>query len=136
MDWPCGAVATAWLASRTLVKEVECRPTRILSGGGYRAQCYVGGVDIAAAGLGQGMYVLVGREQEYSPPGYAEIEAKAKAANTGIWSSEFMTPASGAAPMAPTTPWRLNDNGIALSQRDVQAFHRPRCELSGRKVRG
>lgn len=29
-----------------------------LRGGGYRAQCYVDGTDIAAAGLGQGMYVL------------------------------------------------------------------------------
>lgn len=33
VDW-CGAVATAWLAARTLVKEVECRPTRVLSGEG------------------------------------------------------------------------------------------------------
>ncbi|GHD23855.1 hypothetical protein GCM10016234_39450 [Tianweitania populi] len=38
VDWPCGAVATAWLTSRTLVKQVECRPTRVV-GGGYRAQC-------------------------------------------------------------------------------------------------
>ncbi len=34
VDWPCGAVATWWLASRTLLKEVECRPTRVLSGEG------------------------------------------------------------------------------------------------------
>ncbi|WP_415726719.1 hypothetical protein [Pseudaminobacter sp. NGMCC 1.201702] len=93
VDWPCGAVATAWLASRTLVKEVECRPTRVLSGGGYRALCYVDGTDIAAAGLGQGMYVLAAPEQEYTPPGYAEIEARAKATSAGIWSSEFMMPA-------------------------------------------
>jgi len=33
VDWPCGAVATAWLTSRTLVKVVECRPTRVLLGG-------------------------------------------------------------------------------------------------------
>lgn len=93
VDWPCGTVATAWLASRTLLKEVECLPTRVLLGGGYRAQCYVDGTDIAASGLGQGMYVLAVPEHEDPPPGYAEIEAKAKAASAGIWSSEFMTPA-------------------------------------------
>ncbi len=54
VDWPCGAVATAWLTSRTLVRKVECRPTRVLQGGGYRAQCYVDGTDIAAAGLEEG----------------------------------------------------------------------------------
>jgi endonuclease YncB( thermonuclease family) len=45
VDWPCGAVATGWFASRTLIKEVECRLTRVLSGGGYRAQCYIDGTD-------------------------------------------------------------------------------------------
>lgn len=93
VDWPCGAVATAWLASRTLVKEIECRPTRVIVGGGYRAQCYVDEIDIAALGLGQGMYVLSLSEHEDRLPGYAEIEAKAKAARVGIWSSEFLTPA-------------------------------------------
>lgn len=93
VDWPCGAVATAWLASCTLVKEVECRPTRVIPGGGYRAQCYVDEGDIAALGLGRGMYVLAESEHEDSLPGYAEIEAKAKATRAGIWSSEFMTPA-------------------------------------------
>ena len=93
VDWPCGAVATAWLASRTLVKEVECRPTRFIPGGGYRAQCYVDAIDIAALGLGQGMYVLAVSKHEDPLPGYAEIEAKAKAASAGIWSSNFMTPA-------------------------------------------
>lgn len=34
VDWPCGAVATAWLASRTLVEEIECRPTRVPPGWG------------------------------------------------------------------------------------------------------
>lgn len=93
VDWPCGAVATAWLVSRTLVKDVRCRPTRALSGGGYRAQCYVDGMDLAAAGLSQGMHVIDSRQHEYLLSGYAEIEAKAKGANAGIWSSEFMAPA-------------------------------------------
>lgn len=94
IDWPCGAVATAWLASRALAKEIECRPTRILSGGGYRAQCYLRGVDIGASGLAQGIYVLAGQEQEYSLPDYAEFEAKAKTGRAGIWSSDFMDPAA------------------------------------------
>lgn len=59
---------------------------------GYRAQCYVDGTDIAAAGLGLGMYVLAAPEEEHPPPGYAEIVAKAKAASTGMWWSEFMMP--------------------------------------------
>ena len=92
VDWPCGAVATAWLASHTLAKELECQPTRVLSGGGYRAHCYVDGTDIAAAGLGQGMYVVAVPEREAPPPDYAEAEARAKAASAGIWSSEFMMP--------------------------------------------
>ena len=54
VDWPCGAVAAAWLTSQTLTKEIECRPTRVLSGGGFRAQCYVDGVEIAGLGLGRG----------------------------------------------------------------------------------
>ncbi len=93
VDWPCGAVATAWLTSRTLVKDVQCRPTRLLSGGGYRAQCYVNGTDLGAAGLSQGMYVIDSRQHEYLLSGYAELEAEAKAIGAGIWSSEFMTPA-------------------------------------------
>ncbi len=92
VDWPCGAVATAWLTSRTLSEDVQCRPTRLLSGGGYRAQCYVSGTDLAAAGLSQGMYVIDNRQHEYLLPGYAELEATAKAIGSGIWSSEFMTP--------------------------------------------
>ena len=60
--------------------------------GGCRAQCCVGGTDIAAAGLGWGIYVLAILEKEYPPPGYAEIQAKAKAASAGMWSSEFMMP--------------------------------------------
>lgn len=61
--------------------------------GGYRAQCYVDGTDLAAAGLSQGMYVIDSRQHEYLLSGYAEIEAKAKAIGSGIWSSEFMAPA-------------------------------------------
>lgn len=84
VDWPCGAVATAWLASRTLIKVVECRPTCVIRGGGYRAQCYVDEIDMAALGLGQGMYVLAASGDEDPLPGYAEIEATAKAARAGI----------------------------------------------------
>lgn len=93
VEWPCGAVATAWLASRTLIKEVECRPTRVIPGGGFRAQCYVDEIDIGALGLGQGMYVLAVSEREDPLPGYAEIASTAKGARAGIWSSEFTTPA-------------------------------------------
>lgn len=92
VDWPCGAVATAWLASRTLGKELECRPTRV-NAGGYRAQCYVDGVDIATMGLGQGIYLVTVPEHEEPLPGYGEIEGDAKAVSVGIWSSEFVMPA-------------------------------------------
>ncbi|MGP2494366.1 MULTISPECIES: hypothetical protein [Hyphomicrobiales] len=93
VDWPCGAVGTAWLASRTLAKDVECRPTRVIRGGGYHAQCYVNGLDIAALGLEEGMYVVAVPQGEQPPAGYPELEARAKAAGVGIWSSEFMKPA-------------------------------------------
>lgn len=51
--------------------------------GGYRAQCYVDGRDIAASGLGQEMYVLAVPEQEYPPPGHAEIEVKRRSRAQG-----------------------------------------------------
>ncbi|MCW8060569.1 thermonuclease family protein [Agrobacterium tumefaciens] len=92
VDWPCGAVAAAWLVSQTLAKEVECRPTRVRRSGGFIAHCYVGGIEIGAAGLEQGMYVLRVTEGEDPPSRYREFEAKARAARMGIWSSEFMPP--------------------------------------------
>lgn len=109
VKWPCGVVATAWLVSQTLARDIECRPTRSLKGGGYRAQCYLGALDIGAAGLEHGMYSLSVPAGEQPLPGYRGLEWKAKAAGVGIWSSRFTVPAewrrsrhiqsSGASPM-------------------------------------
>ncbi|OYR17657.1 nuclease domain protein [Brucella grignonensis] len=38
------------------------------------------------------MFVLAVPAQEHPPPGYREIEARAKAAGAGIWSSVFKMP--------------------------------------------
>lgn len=92
VDWPCGVVAAAWLVSQTLSRDIECRPTRSLRGGGYSAQCYVEDQDIGAAGLRDGMYIVSVPPNEVALARYNEIERAAKGAGVGLWSSEFMMP--------------------------------------------
>ncbi|MEO4002105.1 thermonuclease family protein [Mesorhizobium sp. CAU 1732] len=92
-DWPCGVVAAAWLVSSTMSRPVECRPTRILKGGGYWAQCFVENRDIGAEGIRVGMYVLAAPAGEVALPRYSELEENARQDREGLWSSEFMMPA-------------------------------------------
>lgn len=94
VQWPCGAVGAAWLVGLTLGKTVECRPTRFERGGdsAYRAQCFVDGRDLAAEGIRAGMLVMATPAGEPPLPSYAELEAEARAARRGIWSSHFALP--------------------------------------------
>lgn len=92
IDWPCGVVSAAWLVSKTMSRLVECRPTRVLKGGGYWAQCFVDRQDIAAEGLKSGMYVLGVPAGEEPLPGYGAIEAEAQRSRIGLWSGDFMRP--------------------------------------------
>lgn len=93
--WPCGVVGAAWLVSQTIGLEIECRPTRVLSGfsSGYYAQCFVAGADLGASGLSAGMLVRAAPEGETDLPGYAEFENGAKLSERGLWSSRFDEPA-------------------------------------------
>lgn len=90
--WPCGAVSTSWLVSQTLARTSECRPTRLLKGGGYRAQCFAGSHDIGAEGLKAGMYVPPAPPGDRVLPGYKELEAEARRERAGLWSSDFVMP--------------------------------------------
>lgn len=93
--WPCGVVGAAWLVSQTIGQEVECRPTRVLSGfaPGYYAQCFVAGSDLGAAGLAAGLLARATPEGEPDLPGYVEFENRAKLSGRGVWSSRFDKPA-------------------------------------------
>lgn len=92
--WPCGVVGASWLVSETIWAEVECRPTRVLSGfaRGYYAQCFVAGEDLGAAGLAAGLLVRAAPEGERDLSGYAEFENGARLGGRGLWSSRFVEP--------------------------------------------
>jgi len=90
-EWPCGAVATAWLVTKTLDREVLCRPSIVRSGVTF-AQCFVNGIDIAEMGLSEGMLIISKDEENLPPSQYISLEQDAKARKRGLWSSDFVDP--------------------------------------------
>jgi len=97
-EWPCGAVVTAWLVTKTLSRDVVCRPSIVRSGVIF-SQCFVDGIDIAEMGLSEGM-LIVAKDKENPPPSqYIGVEQKARVGKLGLWSSGFDDPAQ----------WRRNN---------------------------
>jgi len=90
-EWPCGAVATAWLVTKTLDREVICRPSIVRSGITF-AQCFVNGIDIAEMGLSEGMLIISKDEENLPPSQYISLEQDAKSRKLGLWSSDFVDP--------------------------------------------
>lgn len=97
-EWPCDAVTTAWLVSKTLGQEIVCKPALVKSGVTY-AQCFVNGMDLAENGLASGMLLIEKDANSQAPAQYFNLEKLAKSKKLGLWSSEFADPAS----------WRLNN---------------------------
>ncbi|WP_156851097.1 nuclease [Bartonella refiksaydamii] len=92
IKWPCGAFVTAWLVTKTIDKNVTCRQARVIKQVHY-AQCFVDGVDLARAGLAEGVMVLTKDQHHFpSPADYKNLQFAAQKAQMGLWSSEFEQP--------------------------------------------
>ncbi|WP_273760280.1 hypothetical protein [Bartonella sp. ML70XJBT.G] len=90
-EWPCGAVTTAWLVTKTLGRSLSCKQALMHNGIAY-AQCFVDGVDLAEAGLAEGMLVLSKESKDPVPTQYRSAEEIARKNKIGLWSSEFTEP--------------------------------------------
>ncbi|UTO28060.1 hypothetical protein [Bartonella harrusi] len=90
-EWPCGAVTTAWLVTKTLGQNLSCQQVLIDNGISY-AQCFVDGVDLAEAGLTEGIFVLSKEHKNPLPIQYRTAEETARNKKIGLWSSEFTEP--------------------------------------------
>lgn len=90
-EWPCGAVTTAWLVTKTLGQDLSCKQN-LMHNGVYYAQCFVQGVDLAEAGLAEGMLVLSKESKNPLPVQYRHAEETARNNKIGLWSSSFTEP--------------------------------------------
>ncbi|WP_375616687.1 thermonuclease family protein [Bartonella sp. AP58NXGY] len=90
-EWPCGAVTTAWLATKTLGQDLSCKQA-LKHNGVYYAQCFVQGGDLAEEGLKEGMLVLSKEGKNPIPAQYHHAEEKARDNKIGLWSSHFTEP--------------------------------------------
>ncbi|OLL54992.1 thermonuclease family protein [Bartonella henselae] len=90
-EWPCGAVTTAWLVTKTLGQDLSCKQA-LMRNGIYYAQCFVQGVDLAEAGLAEGMLVLSQEDKNPAPAHYRSVEEVARNNKVGLWSSDFIEP--------------------------------------------
>ncbi|EJF85864.1 hypothetical protein ME1_01441 [Bartonella vinsonii subsp. arupensis OK-94-513] len=98
-EWPCGAVTTAWLVTKTLGQNLSCKQALMHNSISY-AQCFIEGVDLAEVGLAEGMFVLSKENKNPLPIQYRIAEETARNNKIGLWSSEFTEPSQ----------WR-RDNG-------------------------
>ncbi|PIT70125.1 hypothetical protein [Bartonella tribocorum] len=90
-EWPCGVVTMAWLVTKTLGYDLSCKQA-FMHNGVYYAQCFVQGVDLAEAGLTEGMLVLSKEGKNPIPKQYYHAEEKARDNKIGLWSSDFTEP--------------------------------------------
>lgn len=93
--WPCADMATAWLVSQTLGRDLQCQRLGRQFDGIINARCAIDGADIAGDAILAG-HALVDRMTRPGVPvpltTYIELEDRARAARTGLWSSEFTRP--------------------------------------------
>ncbi|MBB4076868.1 endonuclease YncB(thermonuclease family) [Bartonella fuyuanensis] len=90
-EWPCGAVSTAWLVTKTLGQDLSCKQV-FMHNGIYYAQCFVQEIDLAEAGLTEGMLLLSKEGENSIPTQYHHAEEKARDKRIGLWSSDFIEP--------------------------------------------
>lgn len=93
--WPCADMATAWLVSQTLGRDLQCQRLGRQFDGIINARCAIEGADIAGEAILAG-HALVNRTTRPGVPvplaTYIELEDRARAARAGLWSSEFTRP--------------------------------------------
>ncbi|AQX27871.1 MULTISPECIES: hypothetical protein [unclassified Bartonella] len=90
-EWPCGAVTTAWLVTKTLGQNISCKQA-IIEKKIHYAQCFVQGVDLAEIGLEEGMLIISKDNQYPIPTTYLSAEKNAQNNKIGLWSSNFIDP--------------------------------------------
>jgi endonuclease YncB( thermonuclease family) len=145
-DWPCGLAARDRLAALVDGHEIGCRPRERDGFGRVVARCYVGGDDLGARLVAEGL----GWAYVRFSLAYAEAEAEARAAGRGIWQGAAQAawhhraggwrPAAGrtdAAPAptpAPATP--PDGCGIKgnISARGERVYHLPGSRWYGRTI--
>ncbi|MDH0873355.1 thermonuclease family protein [Agrobacterium pusense] len=91
--WPCETMATAWMVSQTLGRDVQCQTLERRYDAVVIARCGVGGADIAAEAIVAG-HALVDSKRNYRLPydTYQSLENQARQNRTGLWSSSFTRP--------------------------------------------
>ncbi|WP_245622309.1 thermonuclease family protein [Devosia epidermidihirudinis] len=82
--WSCGKAARDRMAALLASGIVDCRPEGKDQYGRLLARCVVGGRDIGATMVSEGLAVSYG--------GYAREEAAARKARLGIWGGDFDAP--------------------------------------------
>jgi endonuclease YncB( thermonuclease family) len=92
-EWPCGAVATAWLVQATLGRTVTCVPVGADARRRILARCATQDHgDLAAAMIRAGIAVAYRYRGQVSEPAYAKLEDQARAEKQGLWKSDFQMP--------------------------------------------
>lgn len=87
--WLCGKEARAKLASLVAGAQVACEQKDIDDYGRIVAACRAGGVDLGGAMIDAGLAVALPQFSDR----YVAAQARARAARTGLWSSDFQMPA-------------------------------------------
>lgn len=110
--WPCADMATAWLVSQTLGRDLQCQRLGRQFDGIINARCAIEGADIAGEAILAG-HALVNRTMRPGVPiplaTYIELEDHARGARSGLWSSQFTRPED-------LRRWRAGENDTQLRQ--------------------
>lgn len=88
IEYPCGAMASAKLATLTLGHTVRCEGRDANREGDLLAVCFVGKTELNAALVEAGWALAYRRESE----AYAAAEEHAKKAQKGLWRGGFVPP--------------------------------------------
>lgn len=88
-EWACGAAATERLRQLVTRPDFSCRidPEFIDRHAREFSVCYVGGRDVAAILVSEGLAFAYGRERKY-----LSVESEAKEARRGAWAGHFIRP--------------------------------------------
>jgi endonuclease YncB( thermonuclease family) len=111
-NWSCGGDAATALRSMVDGRQLTCMSRDQDVYGRTVATCRSGGFDVAAEMVSRGLAIVLAG----APGDYAQRQADSKAAEAGIWASEFVTPSeyraahprsgSGSSSTPPRTAWQ------------------------------
>lgn len=89
-NWACGSDAAAAMRSMIDGRQLDCASVDHDVYGRTVANCRVEGIDLAAAMIDKGLAIVL----DNAPEAYFSRQARSKSGNTGIWASQFDTPAT------------------------------------------